>query len=228
MSSRAFIIGNGPSLKSDQLDKLIDEVTFGVNRIHLIYDQTSWRPTQWVMMDFSNSLHFKEDIDFHSRQGYNCYVRRDIAAKFFEWILPNFPDNGRTYPVIDHLNIIERCSHIDSERFTAAAWHDPVCQMGGSVPTAIQMAAKWGHNPIYLIGMDGNKRGNAENNFITGYIDRDNVTVHKARIANETARLALEIAKRECSARNIQLIDATVGGSAYKALPEVDFWGLFG
>ena len=224
---RAFVIGNGPSLSAGDLDRLKDEVTFGVNRIHLIYPQTSWRPTNWVIMDFSNSLFFKEDIDFHSTQGYDCYLRRDIAAKYFEWRLPVFPDKERTIPHTDNLHILERCNHIDIERFTADAWHEPICQFGGSVPTAIQMAVEMGCNPIYTIGMDGNKKGNAENNFIAGYIDRDAVTVQKARIANGTTALALDIAKRECGGRGVKLFDATVGGSAYHALPEVDFYGLF-
>ena len=219
---RAFVVGNGPSLKAAQLDKLIPEVSFWVNRIHLIYDQTKWRPTHWVMMDMSNSLFYKEDIDIHSRVGYPCHIRSDITAKFLEWCIRN-----KRWPKMENLNIIERCSHIDIERHTADAWHDPICQMGGSVPVSIQLAVQMGYNPIYTIGMDGNKKGSAENNFIAGYIDRDAVTVQKAEIANGTTKLALSIAKRECHSRGVQLIDATVGVSSYKSLPEVDFYGLF-
>jgi len=224
---RAFVIGNGPSLKPDQLDLLRNEISFGVNRIHLIYPQTKWRPTYWVLMDFSNSQYYKADIDFHSREGYPCYVRSDSCAKFFEWCVPRFPGVDRTIPFTDNINILERCNHIDCERHTSDGWHEPLCQMGGSVPSSIQLAVQMGYNPIYTIGMDGNKKGNAENNFIAGYIDRDNVDFEKARIGNETTKLALEIAKRECGDRGVQLIDATVGVSAYKALPEVNFYELF-
>ena len=41
---RAFIVGNGPSLKPWQLDRIKGEASYGVNRIHLIYPETSWRP----------------------------------------------------------------------------------------------------------------------------------------------------------------------------------------
>lgn len=228
------MIGNGPSLKAEQLDKLKDEVTFGVNRIHLIYNQTKWRPTYWVMQDFSNSHLYREDVDFHSRQGYDCYIRSDIMAKFLEWCMPRFAmRDDRVIPateymsvITQHLFVIERCNHIDCERFTSDGWHEPLCQMGGSVPSAIQIAVWMDYNPIYLIGMDGDKQGNAENNFIAGYIDVDNVTVQKAMIANKTTELALRIAERECGDRGVKLIDATVGGSAYNALPEVDFYDL--
>ena len=232
--TRAFVIGNGPSLTSDQLDLIHknEDVSFGVNRIHLIYPETKWRPTNWVIMDFSNSIFYKEDIEFHSRQGYPCYLRNDIAAKYIEGCIPIFPNKERVTPLTDNLYIIDSCGHIDSERFTSDGWHedDPaiICKMGGSVPAAIQMAVKWGHNPIYLIGMDGNKRGNAENNFIAGYIDIDAVGVQKAAIANRTTELALTIAHGECNSRGVKLLDATVGGSAYHhALDRVDFYELF-
>lgn len=222
--TRAFVIGNGPSLDAFQLGTIYKnkDISFGVNRIHLIYPQTQWRPTYWVIMDFSNSIYYKEDISLHSNMGYECHLRSDILAKYFEWCVKD-----RMMPAMENLRVLERCNHIDIERHTSEGWHEPICQMGGSVPTAIQMAVEMGHNPIYLIGMDGDKKGNAENNFIAGYIDRDAVTVQKARIANETTKLALQIAKRECNDRGVELIDATAGGSAYSVLPEVDFDGLF-
>ncbi len=42
---RAFIIGNGPSLTLDTLKLLQNEVTFGVNRIHLLYEGI---PEDWI------------------------------------------------------------------------------------------------------------------------------------------------------------------------------------
>jgi hypothetical protein len=42
---RAIVIGNGPSLLIDDLDKLHNEITFASNKIFLAFDQTSWRPT---------------------------------------------------------------------------------------------------------------------------------------------------------------------------------------
>lgn len=45
---RAFILGNGPSLTLDQLKLLKDEVTFGVNQIHLLYEGV---PKEWILTD---------------------------------------------------------------------------------------------------------------------------------------------------------------------------------
>jgi hypothetical protein len=48
---RIFIVGNGPSLTVDDLNKLKDEITFASNRITLIFDQTDWRPTYYTLCD---------------------------------------------------------------------------------------------------------------------------------------------------------------------------------
>ena len=48
---RCFIIGNGPSLRISDLDKLIPEVTIASNKIFLAFDQTDWRPTLYTIID---------------------------------------------------------------------------------------------------------------------------------------------------------------------------------
>jgi len=44
---RAFVIGNGPSLRIADLDRLKDEITFACNKIYLAFDETDWRPTYY-------------------------------------------------------------------------------------------------------------------------------------------------------------------------------------
>ncbi len=48
---RAFIIGNGPSLRTSDLDKLKNEICFASNKIYLAYDETDWRPTYYTVID---------------------------------------------------------------------------------------------------------------------------------------------------------------------------------
>ena len=46
---RVFLIGNGPSLASTDLNLLRNEITIGMNRISLIYDKfKNWRPTYYL------------------------------------------------------------------------------------------------------------------------------------------------------------------------------------
>ena len=48
---RAIVIGNGPSLRVTDLDRLRDEITFASNKIYLAFDETQWRPTYYSVTD---------------------------------------------------------------------------------------------------------------------------------------------------------------------------------
>lgn len=48
---RCFVVGNGPSLRMADLDRLVNEITFASNRIWLAFDQTPWRPSYYTMCD---------------------------------------------------------------------------------------------------------------------------------------------------------------------------------
>lgn len=48
---RIFVMGNGPSLNETPLDKLDGEFVFGLNRISLLFDRVSWRPTFFTAFD---------------------------------------------------------------------------------------------------------------------------------------------------------------------------------
>jgi hypothetical protein len=63
--SECFIVGNGPSLKAEDLHWLNKNKIpcFGVNKIHLIYPQTEWRPTFYVCEDIPVLETIKEIIN---------------------------------------------------------------------------------------------------------------------------------------------------------------------
>lgn len=48
---RCFVIGNGPSLRVADLDRLQGEITLAANKIYLAFDQTAWRPDYYFVMD---------------------------------------------------------------------------------------------------------------------------------------------------------------------------------
>lgn len=48
---RIFIMGNGPSLNRTPLEKLDGEFVFGLNRISLLFERVSWRPTFFAAFD---------------------------------------------------------------------------------------------------------------------------------------------------------------------------------
>ncbi len=48
---RAFVLGNGPSLSIEDLNKLKNEITFASNKIYLAFEKTDWRPTYYSVVD---------------------------------------------------------------------------------------------------------------------------------------------------------------------------------
>lgn len=51
LGERCFVIGNGPSLSTSDLDRIKDEVSFAANRIDLCFVDTAWRPTYYSIID---------------------------------------------------------------------------------------------------------------------------------------------------------------------------------
>ena len=48
-NNRAFILGNGPSLCVEDLNKIKDDITFPANKIYLAFDETSFRPKYYFV-----------------------------------------------------------------------------------------------------------------------------------------------------------------------------------
>ncbi len=69
---RCFIIGNGPSLRIEDLDKLNTEITFAANKIYLAFDKTNWRPTYYAVTD-----------DLVAKQNYHEINNLSGFTKFF-------------------------------------------------------------------------------------------------------------------------------------------------
>lgn len=62
MGKRAFLVGNGPSLRMEDLDRLQGEVCFAANKIFLAYESTRWRPSYYCVCDPQVSILNQERI----------------------------------------------------------------------------------------------------------------------------------------------------------------------
>jgi len=229
--TRAFVVGNGKSLQPDQLDKLHqnNEVCFGVNRIHLIYEDTPWRPTYWLLTDLDGKKTYVDDIPFHSRQGYKCYVRCDIMARCIATWIGTIP-NKELFEMIVNVAPLDAVNHIQTDtRISREPWVDGKYNQGGSVAASQQLALAWGYGPVYMIGCEGNLLAGENNHFSIKYSDarRDNRNPSQIKAANDLLQITDEIALREYQARRVEIYNATVGGSKRTAIPKVDFWRLF-
>ena len=229
--TRAFIVGNGKSLKPDQLDKLHDNscTTFAVNRIHLLYGMTSWRTTYWMVTDLDGTKVYVDDIPLHAKQDYKCYVRCDIMARCLVVWLGAVPKE-EIWEMLNNINPLDAVNNIQLEdRITRDPWEDGKYNQGGSVAAAQQLALAWGYNPVYMIGCEGGLKAKANNHFKEQYADvsLDNRNPAQMEAANDILQIADEIAFREYNARDVEIYNATVGGSKRNAIPLVDFWELF-
>lgn len=138
---RCFILGNGPSLSSDDLDMLKDEITFATNRIYKIFDKTEWRPSYYVMFDEGvgmaegviDNVSRLDCIKFVREQGYFVYksIRGDVC-----FIHSRYSRRYLDHPCFSD-NLIEGIYAIATVTYMA-----------------IQIARWMGFDEIYLLGMD--------------------------------------------------------------------------
>jgi len=137
---RCFIIGNGPSLRMDDLQELheLGEITFAFNKIYLAFEKTDFRPSYYIVED---PLVVK-------------YTREHILA------LEPFPKLF----AYDYKPVIKGASNTHYYYLKLGGFlpgrpvfsPDPFSIRWGATVTysALQFAFYFGCNPIYLIGCD--------------------------------------------------------------------------
>lgn len=214
---RCFIIGNGPSLRVEDLERLKGEITFGANRIFKIFDQTDWRPDYYLCTDYlMYGLDHKEINKIQSKLRF-VPIERALAA-------------GEIYDEITYYNRTVNCVSIRqgkivrSKEFEFSDNMEETVRGGQTVLyDAIQIAVYMGFSQIYLYGVDCDYRFEVledgsivendvkENHFNAGYDEglEDAIAVVAPLYA---ARLAFQKAKEECEKRGIIIENATRGG----------------
>ncbi len=141
---RAFIIGNGPSLRQTDMSLLKNEITFGSNRSFLGYADWGFAFKYWGISD-------RLQIEMY-REEYEQGVDAD-SIKFFPFEYLNFlrVSNACPIPVASELQF----GGPGSLRFPFFAEVPSTVFMAFTVTiTLMQIAAMMGCNPIILIGVD--------------------------------------------------------------------------
>ena len=137
---RCFIIGGGPSLKIEDLDRLSGELTFACNKIYLAFDETEWRPTYYSVLDVLVAENNKDVIR-----------KLDLCKIFHEDVKPFFPEAEDTIwlkripePFVGD----DRVGSFSTNAFEGV--------YGGwtVIFPQIQLAFYMGIREIYLIGVD--------------------------------------------------------------------------
>lgn len=146
---RAFIVGNGESLRHMNLNNLTGEISFACNNIHLIYPFTEWRPTHYVRAEEASGLEPEHWLDS---------VKAHLALDCEIWCNDYFFRPRFGLQANDKVHTLKACAHYarhyDSPD-TPHMLHLPVlCTFGSSVNVAVQIAMLQGFSPLYLIGCD--------------------------------------------------------------------------
>lgn len=221
---RCFIVANGPSLRTDDLDLLHKngEITFAMNRIYNIFPNTDWRPTFYVCEDEKIAMGKEEEIN-------QVVAQEKFIPIEINWWQGISVENALYF----HLNY-------DKDKqmkygFSSNCSQQIDCR-GTVTCTCMQIAAYMGFSEIYLLGVDHNFQRTVDINgnvivdntvkdyFCDGYDEdiKDSV-VHD--MGNNTR--AYIDAKKYCDeTKRTTIYNATRGGKL-EVFERVDFDDLF-
>jgi hypothetical protein len=211
---RAFIIGNGPSLKQTDLSRLRGEITFGMNRIYLMFPELGFPTTYFLSV---NSLVIEQCAED---------IRLLPIPKFLSW------RSRHLIRPADDLNFLH--TTYTGPKFARDArgrlWE------GATVTyVALQLAFHMGIETVILIGVDHNyntqgkpnttvvSQGDDPNHFNAAYFGKgfrwQLPDLDASEIAYHFARQAYQKAGR-------RVLDATIGGKL-NVFPKVNYDALF-
>ena len=202
------IIGNGPSLNDTPMELIRDEMTFGLNRLYLMFDKIGFRTTYHVVV--------------------NKYVVEQCAGDFQELASPLFttvPNRAYLPPAQDRFFLERVTGPRFSQDLTRGIWE------GATVTyVAMQVAYFMGFSKVVLIGVDHNfvskgephklveSKGGDANHFDPSYFGKG----FKWQLPDlETSEIAYALAREQFERAGRSIVDATVGGKL-EIFPKVD------
>ena len=195
----AFIIGNGPSLTVDILERLKGKHTFAVNRIAKMFKRTSWRPEYYIAVtDAIYDERHTKDIERAMREAKTVYC----------W--DKYPE---TLPGI-RVNCSET-GDVQNDEVDASIWSDDITErvskFGVSAFPAMQIAAYLGYKTLYLIGCDGGYQpvqdGVDMSHFDGAYRAFDAYPDYDYSRLNDALQIAHQIAQENCDRLGIEIIN---------------------
>ena len=217
-----FIIGNGPSLSADDLEKLHqnDIPTFAFNRIYLMFDKTNWRPTYYISQDEKTLKNCTDEVN-----------SMKLKYKFIPLFHKYYHDIQ-----IDNAFYFNLYGGYDGKRYHFPTDVSKGFEISTTVAyTAAQFAVYMGFKRIFFIGIDHNfsvyENKNGEiirDSSIKDYFDKDYNKDKKDLYIpklDRSEKTYCEI-RRYCEENGIEVFNATRGGKL-EVFPRVDFDTLF-
>ena len=212
---RCFIIGNGPSLRNTDLNKLRSEFTFGLNRIYLLFPELGFSTTYLVSV---NDLVLEQS---------KAEMKPLELPKFLTWRSRHWfhGDSRVIYLDTDFTGDEDFCPKITGRIFE-----------GFTVTyVALQLAYHMGFEKVILVGVDHNfvtkgaanqaivSQGDDPNHFAPNYFGKG----FKWQLPDLAgSERAYSMAREAYSKAGRYILDATVGGKL-NIFPKVDYYSLF-
>lgn len=212
---RCFILGNGPSLRKTNPARLQDEVTFGLNRVYLLFPEIGFSTSYYVAV---NTLVIEQCAE---------EIRALRIPKFITW-------RARHWLARDPRTIFLDTDYTGPENF-ARDVSGRVFEGSTVTYVALQLAFHMGFETVILVGVDHNfsaqgtpnatviSTGDDPDHFSAGYFGRGFRWQLPDLEGSERAYRLADAAYRSCGRR---VVDATLGGKL-TVFPKVDFDSLF-
>lgn len=216
---RAFIIGNGPSLRVTDLTRLRDEFTFGLNRIYLLFPELGFSTTYLVSI---NDLVIEQ-------------CAQEMAAltlpRFFAWrSRRHFQALGLRTDQLPTFLYTSYTGPRFSRDVSGRVWE------GATVTNvALQLAFHMGFEQVILIGVDHSfaSKGEANKTVVSDGDDPNHFSPHyfgkgfRWQLPDlETSEIGYAMARRAYEQAGRQVLDATIGGKL-TIFPKVNYDQLF-
>jgi len=211
---RCFIIGNGPSLRRMDLSPLRDEVTFGLNRIYLLFEELGFSTTFLISI---NRLVLEQAAE---------EVTAVDSTVFLNWWSRYHVPPGRD-PIF--LRVTSAKPRFSKE-VDKGIWAGATVTFG-----ALQLAYYMGFDEAILIGVDHSFAGTGPPNAVVESAGPDQNHFSPSYFGKgfrwqlpdlEMSERAYELARSAYERAGRRVLDATVDGKL-EVFPKVDFTSLF-
>lgn len=195
---RCFIIATGPSLTIDDLEKLKDEYTFGVNSIIKLFDETDFRPDFYGIQDRDVYGAMQDVIKSTKFKTAFC---ADIIEKYY-----NVPSDFIPFPYNGEYHLYNGKPNKYNAKFSDNAYE--IVYDGYSITySLIEIAVYMGFKEIYLLGCDCSyPKGSKSHVVESGFVDK-NAASNPIRM-----RVGYKCAKDYADSHGIKIYNATRGG----------------
>lgn len=214
---RCFIIATGPSLKMEDVEKLNDEVSIGMNSFYRVFDKTDFRPTYYVTLDpdVQNSLlkNYNGEISDLAKEKVfmNSLVKERVLGIDY---LPYCYQNHWFNIFNNKFDYSKNLKHTDDLLFGI---YDKYTVTNAAIDLAIHLGCR----KIYLIGVDCNYSGPTQY-FVNPGDGTHDMDQYEAYCTQKAMMSGYSFMEKETQKRGIKIYNATRGGML-EEFERVDF-----